>query len=108
MRPALAACTRAVLRRRQHALQALARTPPAAALARRTALTVAAAGSPRGDAVAAAATASAAAPAPAGAALDDGRYDYQDVTIPRAPNVRDGEWRDADVRLVRALASVAS
>jgi hypothetical protein len=109
MRPALAACTRAVLRRRQHALQALARPPPAAVLARRAAHTVAAASSPRGEAVtaAAAATASAATPASAGEALDDGRYDYQDVTIPRAPGVRDGEWREADVRLVRASAADA-
>ena len=75
---------RQLLRHAPPAMRAASRPPPAAAL-------------PRG-AHASSTSAQAAGSAPA---TLDGRFDYADVAVPRAVEVLDGVWRDADARLVR-------
>ena len=75
---------RQLLRHAPPALRAASRPPSAAAL-------------PRG----AHASSLSQAAGPAAPALD-GRFDYADVAVPRAVEVLDGVWRDADARLVRA------
>jgi hypothetical protein len=74
---------RLLLRHAPPALRAASRPPPAAL--------------PRG-AHASSTSAQAAGTAPA---TLDGRFDYADVAVPRAVEVLDGVWRDADARLVR-------
>ena len=76
---------RLLLRTAPSAARAVARPPPVSALPRGA--------QPRS-------VASQAAGPAAGPALD-GRYDYADVAVPRATEVTDGVWREADARLVR-------
>ena len=77
---------RQLLRHAPPALCAASRPPPAAAL-------------PRG---AHASSTSSQAAGPAASAQDGRVFDYADVAVPRAVEVLDGVWRDADARLVRA------
>jgi hypothetical protein len=89
--PRLAACARALLRRRARTPSAPLRVPAYAAASSRRAHAPAA---------------PAASPSPAAAAAAapelDGRYDYADVAVPRAPAIGDGAWTETDALLVRS------